>query len=234
MSLHLKSRTQSPPGGFIVKIGKLPEQQFWSFSEAVAWYQNIARANPALKLSTDPHAVASIVDQQNALRVSNIPGASSYLIYPTKGGPVQSPTKKTWSPGRLKPGVLAAGDNLKTAASGMGILFDWILSGSPPVVPELASQRAQTCVACPQNSGGHWWMDAPAEIIREMLSKQPGPKLETPYDDKLLTCQICQCKNSLKIHLPLETIVAKTKPETMAKFPPNCWLVTEIHAPDVG
>jgi len=231
MSLHLKSRTQCPPGGFIVKIGKLPEQQFWSFNEAVQWYLNIAQANPSLKLSTSRAAAESLIDQQNALRVRLIPGAESYLQDGVKGGPVQSPTKKAWSPGRLAPGVVAVANEIRIAASGAGILMDWLLSGAPAVAPELANERALTCVACPQNAGGHWWSEAPAETIRELLSKRAGPKLETPHDEKLLTCQICQCKNSLKLWLPIKTIVAKTKPETMAKFPSDCWIVKETQPP---
>jgi hypothetical protein len=231
MSLHLKSRTQCPPGGFIVTIGKLPEQQFWSFSEAVAWYQNIARANPAMKLLTDPAAVASFIDQQNAIRVSLIPGAAAYLQDSMKGGPVHSPTKKAWSPGRLSPSVSAAAADIKTAAAGMGLLMEWLISGSPSVAPELAEQRALACVACPLNAGGHWWTEAPAETIRALLSKRAEPKLETPHDDKLLTCKVCQCWNSLKVHVPMETIAGKTKPETMAKFPPNCWIVKETQPP---
>ena len=77
-----------PPNGFILRFRKLKaEQQFWSFTAAVAGYTSVAVANPRLGLPTDPVTVGNIVDEQNAARVALIPGASSYVVQ-VEGDPV--------------------------------------------------------------------------------------------------------------------------------------------------
>ena len=64
MAMRLKSRTECPPGGFIVTLSQLPpkdrDRTFWSFAEAVGWFQGVARDNPRLNLPTDPAKIASI------------------------------------------------------------------------------------------------------------------------------------------------------------------------------
>ena len=210
MAFRLKSRTECPPGGFIVTIAQLNQtRQFWSFREAVDWYLAIATSNPAQRLPTDPATIANFIDQQNALRVMTIPGADIYLMQ-QKGGPELSPSKKV-PLGNLPSRVAAAAADIRTAAAGTAVVLDWLLSGGKPVHPDLASARAAICVECPKNVPGSWFTVAPAETIRATLSARSDLKLETPHDPKLQSCSACLCLLKLKIWCPPEYIIAHTK-----------------------
>ena len=224
MSVRLKSRTECPPGGFIVTISQLNQtKQFWSFREAVDWYLGIATANPALHLPTDPAKIANFIDQQNALRVMTIPGAEIYL---QKGGQEQSPSKKV-PLGNLPSRVAAAATDIRTAAAGTAVVLDWLLSGGKPVDADLASARAAICAECPKNVPGSWFTVAPAETIRATLSARSDLKLETPYDAKLQSCDACKCLNRLKVWCPVEHIVKHTKADVWDRLDPLCWMLNE-------
>src|SRR5208282_5629965 len=114
MAIRLKSRTECPPGGFVVTIAPINQtKQFWSFTEGVSWFQGIATSNPALKLPTNPGSIADFIDQQNALRMLTIPGADAYLAQ--KGGPDQlTETKKV---SLFKP-IVAVGDKIRQLSAG--------------------------------------------------------------------------------------------------------------------
>lgn len=134
------------------------------------------------------------------------------------------PTFFERSRSRLPEGVVAAAINLKRAAQGTAVVLDWLTSGGKPVAAELAEKRAAICVECPKNVDGSWYTVAPAELIRNTLESRKDLVLRTPYDDRLKSCDVCKCLNRLKVWCPMEHIVNKTKPETMAEFPKHCWI----------
>lgn len=121
--------------------------------------------------------------------------------------------------------VLDAAGNIKRAAAGTAVVLDWLTSGGTPVAQELANKRAAICIGCPKNVEGSWFTQAPAEIIKAALEARKDLVLVTPSDAALKSCDVCKCLNRLKVWCPLSHIVAKTKSEIMAEFPPACWIV---------
>lgn len=191
-----------------------------TFGQTVAQIIKHRKGNPAItakfQLATDPKKVAWELETFTRKRL---------------GIPEDAPVPFPGSPSQLPSGsAAAAGDRhsavwgIKRAAAGTAVVIDWLMSGGKPVVQELANKRAAICAACPKNVPGAWYTTAPAEIIRATLSARSDLKLETPDDVKLKSCDVCRCLNRLKIWCPLEYIVAHTKPDVLAEFPPNCWI----------
>jgi hypothetical protein len=120
--------------------------------------------------------------------------------------------------------VAGVAADIKTAARGTAVVLDWLTSGGKPVPQETANQRAQICSGCAFNVAGSWFTVAPAELIRETLEARSDLKLETPYDDKLQSCDVCKCLNRLKVFCPIEHILSRTPPDLMAEFPEWCWI----------
>jgi hypothetical protein len=174
------------------------------------------QANPAItakfKLSTDPAAI-----EQELIAYQQARGAL----------PQTAPTFFAQSSSRLPQRVVAAAVHIRRAAQGTAVVLDWLTSGGKPVAQELAEARAKICVACPKNVPGEWYTTAPAELIRATLSARSDLKLETPYDDKLQSCDVCRCLLRLKAFCPLDHILKGTKSEIMAEFPETCWIKCE-------
>jgi hypothetical protein len=180
----------------------------------------VRKANPAISakhgLSTDREVV-----RQELTAFQQARGALPMPTQPVFFSPQQS---------RLPSRVVAAAAEIKTAAKGTAVILDWLTSGGKPAAPELATARAKVCSECPHNQDGSWFTVAPAELIRATLSARSDLKLETAYDDKLKSCNICRCLNRLKPHVPLQHIKGHTAPEIMAAFPESCWIKMEIKA----
>lgn len=132
-------------------------------------------------------------------------------------------------PSSLPARVLGAAAGIKIAAHGTAVVLDWIQAGGDPVTQELAEKRAEICVACPKNVVGAWYTTAPAELLKSAIKgwqqlKGSDFAFETAQGDKLKSCDVCKCLMRLKCFCPLPHIVAKTRPEIMGAFPPNCWV----------
>ena len=224
MAVRLKSRTECPPGGFIVTISALNlTQTFWSFVEAANWFAGIARANPFLKLPATPDAIASYIDQQNAIRCLGIPGADIYVIQ--KGGPAQNlETKKATL---LKP-LVAVGEKIKQLAAGAVLLEDWQGDDCPTVPPAESARRAAVCVTCPQNGQGdltRWFASFASEAIRHRIEAAQKLALKTPSDARLGVCEACTCPLRLKVHVPISYITEHLTPASRADLDPRCWIL---------
>jgi len=210
------SRSQTPPKGWVFFQ---PQTGWWvpnpvsnTFDQTVQLIIKHRRANGAItaqhRLATDYASVANELDTYTRMRL-NIP-----LAAPPKSVP---PTPSV-------PGVVGAAADIKRAAQGTSVVLDWLMSGGAPVEQALANRRAEICVECKKNEPGSWYTVAPAELIRTTLSARSDLKLETPFDDRLQSCKVCKCLMRLKVWTPLSFIVEKTKPETLAEFPSNCWI----------
>jgi hypothetical protein len=135
----------------------------------------------------------------------------------------------------------AARQSSFNAVNGALILKDWIGDGGVPVADSLAKARAKVCVEdCSdpaREETGHFHNRPPgffskisaavADAILEQRREKTGLGLAVPDEDKLHTCDICQCHNPLKVWVPMDVIKNRTSLETMAKFPKHCWMVTE-------
>ena len=110
------------------------------------------------------------------------------------------------------------------------ILTDWLGEGGKPVHPGLAETRSHTCEICPQNRDPRWWeaaTDLAAESMRAYLEHKNSLYYTVTNEADLGMCRVCGCCLPLKIHVPLKHILENTKPETIGKFPDNCWIKTE-------
>lgn len=137
--------------------------------------------------------------------------------------------------------VAAVAADIKTAAQGAAVVLDWLTSGGPSVAQELAEKRAAICTGgdnwvddqgqkqtrCRFHVEGSWYTVKPADLIKSTLEARKDLTLETPLDDQLKSCGVCKCLMRLKVWVPIDYIAHNTRPETMAQFPPHCWIKCE-------
>lgn len=128
-------------------------------------------------------------------------------------------------------------EQLKRDAAALPLLKDWLGEGLTPVDQALAEQRAQVCRSCRENVEPGWWDRvklAVAEIIRKEIEIKRKMGVRVEDEETLAMCSVCGCCLILKIHVPLHHIKAHTPEDTMAKFPPWCWIKKELAgiAPD--
>lgn len=137
--------------------------------------------------------------------------------------------------------VHIAAERISNVADGSLILKDWLGDGAVPVPPEQAQNRADVCIrgveghACPHNKDGFEPIEEAAEFIRRQVEQKNQLQLSVEGEEQLKTCQICWCHLPLKVHVPMEHILAQTTEKMAAKFqeqaPPNCFMLTENQTP---
>jgi hypothetical protein len=215
----------TPPGGWQMR---LPELGNWTIQHPIANTLNqtvlevvkARKANPAItakfQLSTNPEAVKAEVIRFNRKRLGLNPDGTP--------PPFQESRSNS-----LSVAVGVAAENLKRAAQGTAVGLDWLGAGGIPVAQELAEKRAAICVACARHVPGDWYVTAPAELIAKAIEAWKSLtgkafKFETAQGDNLKSCDVCKCVQRLKVFVPLEHILAKTKPAVMAEFPAACWI----------
>lgn len=186
-----------------------------TFDQTVQQIITHRRNNPAIvaghNLSVDPVAVGNELEAFTRQRLG-IP------LEPT--GPKQPPVRTL--PESVRASVAAVG----RLAEGLALLLDW-LPTHKTVSPEFATRRASICATCPKNSTRPFaksFTKPVSEKIRKMIEAKDDLNLATPYDAELEVCEVCLCPMKLKVHVPLDEILAKTKPGTLAEFPPHCWI----------
>ena len=119
---------------------------------------------------------------------------------------------------------------LQNVAGGSEVLVDWLASGAEAVPIVLAEKRAAICVKCPLN--GHGGLEQiftlpVAAAIRGALNLRREMRLETKSDDKLGTCEACDCPLKLKVHLPIDRIWTGLSDQQKASLDPGCWIPPE-------
>lgn len=210
---------------------KFPSNGGWKFRQP----QFGAWTNPMAMVGFDASVKEIIKVRERNLAITRKHGLStSYPVVSEellkynamiRGIPIQgSPSFFQQSSSRLPARVVAAVADIKRAAQGTAVVLDWLQSGGPPVAQDLANKRAAVCVACPRNVPGHWYTEAPAEIIKASLEARKDLSLATPHDASLKSCDVCKCLMRLKVWTPLDFIVKNTRPEVLGEFPPHCWI----------
>jgi len=219
------SRSQFPNGGwkfFQPQTGWwAPSPMMHTFDQTVQQIIMHRRNNPAVVashgLSLDPVAVGNELENFTRQRLGIPMEANSPKMPPVRTLP-QSVRESVVAVGRM--------------AEGIGLLMDWLPQGKT-VSPDLAERRAGICARgvnggrCPKNDKSpltDWFAKPVAEKLQKMVEARKDVKLETPYDAELGTCTVCLCPMKLKAHVPLDNIIAKTKPGTLAEFPAHCWI----------
>lgn len=221
MSVSLKDRYKSPPGGFKYTQAETGwSQTWWDFEQACKDIHNHRLGNPRFNLSTNIDSIRQELDNVNALRCLSIRGGDIYVIQGSSDPPKSSPPH-----GGLRAAVGAA-------ASGLGTLGAWLGKGGIAVAKELSNARAGVCAKCPKNGKGDWtrFFTVPGAYgIKRDLERRNRMKLKTDFDDELGVCSACLCPLKLKCHTPLIDIVEHMTDEVKKDLDPNCWILHENH-----
>ncbi len=219
---RLKSREKFIPGGFkfYQPETKWQSPPFASFNTIVGGLVAHRQANPFLTQKhgwpVDPVQVAEEVDAYNAMMCQRM-GWTDYFI---EGGP-DSPLSQP--PHRHH--LLVQSQRL---AAGAKTLVDWIKDGSEAVPAELANKRAEICAGCPKNGTADltsWFTMPVSQAIKAAISLRKDWNLSTPFDDKLGVCDACACPLHLKIHMPLDRILARLTDEVKRDLDARCWIL---------
>lgn len=240
----LKSRLEAPPGGFWVSVPEARyNQQFWDFQSAVSALMRLIQSNPGIRsrfpqLPRDRAAAETYVDQQNAMRVSAINGAGSYITttatnvaaqsLPPPSFPRPQHPAKSWpsAAGESKPASKAP-SWFAQLGTGIKTIADWLGQDGKPVAAEVSERRAAVCAICSLNKQGDLltvFTKPAANLIRRQLEERKQLKLSTSKDALLGVCSACGCPLKLKLHVPLEIIKAHTPSEQEGNLDPGCWI----------
>lgn len=188
-------------------------------------------ANKRFNLSVDPAHVEWEMDVFNSKRLEAMPRMAHFLLPPESQAAAPPSFPK---PQRLAEGVAA----VKRTAVGIGVVAEMFGEDISPVALELAEKRAAICAGasdaekCPKNIRGNLLQRFTAEAVKGFqftLSVIKEMDLKTSVDSKLGTCSACECPLPFKVHVPLKTIEKNTSAETMNKFDPRCWILSEIN-----
>ena len=215
-SMQLRNRQRQIPNGIRFYIPQTkwvaPGGSFSTIVDAVIAHRKL---NPWLKQSIDRTTVENEVDQFNA----NLCAQMGWHDYITGGDP--SPPL---------PPAPSIGQRLAAVGAGAKVVVEWIASKEEAVPAEKANARAAVCAKCPMNEKGDLLsiFTVPAtEAIRLALSQRSGWNLSTPDDYRLGVCNACDCPMRLKVHMPIDRIRSKLKPEQKARLHASCWIPTE-------
>lgn len=220
--LKLKNHTEFVPGGYIFVDAPISDRPmgelYWDFETLCQNVRARRLANPRFQLATDIAAIKVEVDAQNAMRLFSMPNMEHFYINET--GPAPSFPRPRWS---QRGGVVRAANT----AAGTALLADWLGDGGKPVDATEAERRAQVCVKCPKNDLGDFWtriQAAAASRLKQLMEMKAGMNLKTSADDKLMSCQACDCWNPLKVWVPMPYVQKHTSDETKAKLDASCWI----------
>jgi hypothetical protein len=220
----LKNRNQQIPGGFKFYQAETSwnAPDWRSFETIVLALIDHRKGNPyATKKHgwrSDYEGVAAEVDAYNA-KLCQANGWSDFIIEASPDPPKLPP--QHWA------GAGVVG-HVKRSAAGIKLVMDWLGSGLKPVPAELSEKRAAICAVCPMNAAPSLLQKLEGmavENVKLLIEVKNDMTLRTSFDAKLLTCQACDCKNELKVHAPLEHILANTSEEVKGKLHESCWIL---------
>ncbi len=226
---HLKSRTAHPPYSFrfLQPEAGQTDEFVGSFNYVVEQVIRLRQANPFLcerhGWSTEVAAVEAEVDAYNTARCI-AGGWLDFVVMDDQPVPdYQMAQKKTTAPGFFK----SVAGNANRIAAGVGLLYDWIGPTAKAVPEELAEKRAATCVACPLNGKGgvlDFFVAEAAKVIHTQLQIRTEMSLKTSLDSQLGICKACSCWTPLKVHVPMEFIMARMPDDVREKLDEKCWI----------
>lgn len=197
-----------------------------SFNFCCEQLQMARMANPFLcerhGWSTELRDIENEVDAYNAARCI-AHGWTDWVWPDDPAAPVA-----TYTPPHEKKKRVPVVAGVKRVAAGVALLLEWLGSGGKAVDPVLAEKRAAVCADCPKNDGGDWkayFTEPVAAKIRTQLEIKQDLQLRTAYDERLTVCSACDCPLKLKVHAPMEHILAHTSEDTKTRLDPRCWIL---------
>lgn len=220
MNNKLITKKTLPPGGWIYEQegASKPFAGMVSFSETANAILAFRKANK-LKRAT-PVEVAEDLESFTCQRLPQL--CSNF------DGVKKKPTRQEEI--RTQSLVVRAASRLKSVSE---ILADWLGEGGKPVDSSLSEGRAAICAACPYNKpySNFSITSMAAKTIKSFMDAKNKLSLTTPHDEKLGNCEICGCDLALKVHVPIENVMAGTDDGLLQLFPDGvCWIRTERNA----
>jgi hypothetical protein len=231
-----KSTERHPPGGYQFLQAEFGQKKPFTGSLDYVTQAVIVqrKANKFLSdkhgLATDYQTVRQEVMDYN-IRRCIAHGWTNFLSYtsvptPSQGQPESEPVGEKKTP--VVSSLANAVGGVKKVAAGVGALIDWLGSGGKPVASKLSDTRAGICARCPQNGSGgisEYFTVPAAKLIQLQLEMKNDLKLVTKSDDQLGVCKACLCPLKLKVHAPLEHILAHTSEKIRNDLDQNCWIL---------
>lgn len=223
---RLKNRNAFIPNGFRFTQPETGWQvpKNLSFEAGVQALIAHRKGNAALgkkhKWATDYANVANEFDAFNAA-VCEVHGWEEFILQEATSFPKLSP------PPQLEGAAPAVGA-VRKAAAGIKAVTEWLGSGLRPVHADVANKRAAVCASCPQNQEGNFWQRIDAVVaaqLKSLVEVKNEMELKTPHDQALKSCAACDCWNPLKVHVPMEHILANTSERVKAKLDSRCWIL---------
>lgn len=236
---RLKNPMEHPPGGFQFLQPQILKEPITGFSkrDLAQKIVNLRLGNRAITAqygwATDLEKVEVEVEEQNAARC--IAHGWNAFVADSPGPPTISFPRPQSLLGR----AAAVGNAIKRPMVGVGAVKDWLGQGLKAVDPAISTRRASVCAECPQNDLDlQGWLEKVegriAEEIRSLLVVKDDLKAETPHDDKLGMCRVCNCVLTLKVQAPFDIVLKKTNSATMeahravrTQSGKQCWVSTE-------
>jgi hypothetical protein len=230
MEPRLLNRLRQIPNGFVfiqsqtgwdsVKVlGKHP-----SFDRLVDAIVAHRKGNPWVchkhQLVTDRLAVAEEVDLYNA-KICQAHGWTDFIVNTDASPPKSLPQLPEGG------GAVAA---VKRSTAGIKLVVDWLGSGLKPVPINIAERRAAICLKCPLNQESNFWQRigaVAAQQVKKLLEVRNDLNLRLANEDKLFSCQACDCWINLKAFSNLDHIIEHTSEEVWQRLDPNCWMLSE-------
>ena len=147
----------------------------------------------------------------------------------------KNPLAESSSPRHILKGIVKLAQGVGNAVKGASTLLDWLGDGGKPVPQELSQTRANVCINCVHNQPGHGAAKLTGPIalaIHAQLIERKNLGVKIVGEEKLATCDICQCALLLKVHVGIEHIIAHMSNEAIKAQPDYCWIFTEAAAHD--
>lgn len=222
-AIHSHKLNAFPPGGWFFREPKTGWRTGGTGTDYATTVQAIMthrKANPVLGISSDQAtAEVDLQDFTAARLMSDAPGVAHEWVI---SGEFDVKKKSPSFSKRMAKAVGRVAKRVGNDIEGARVLFEWFGQGSRPVDLGAATRRAYCCSRCPRNDlKPRIFETTIANAIREQVGAKSDMRLETAYDPKIGTCDVCGCHLGLKIWVPLENI------STDHPFPSNCWIVTE-------
>ncbi len=224
----LKDRDRFPPGAyqFVIPEVGMKKPLEGSFRFVVGEIIKIRRANPFLAekfaWSTNWDTVSNELEAYTVARC-RAHGWNEWLVED------EAPFIAAHADDGSKKNKWGDAVGVRRIAAGIAILIDWLGAGGVPVAQDLSQRRAGVCSTCPKNDPkGDWksFFTAPvAEKIRVQIEMKNDLRLKTAHDEKLGICMGCDCPLTLKVHTPLDHILAHTSDGVRARLDPRCWVL---------
>src|SRR5262245_1766581 len=224
--MRLKSRTRFPPHQFQVLLPEIGMATPFegSFNEVVDHFAKIVLKNPALAAKhgwpTDRETQEEWIDEREAQRMV-AHGWLNFVDF-NAGEPVAQ--KKT-SQGLLDRAGGAAG-SVKSAFTTYAEMFG---PGGTVVDALEANRRAAICVMCPLNNTKSTLVQrftkAVATQIMGLFGMLKDMDVRTDYDERLGTCEACDCPMRAKVHVVADRIKKEMPAGQIAKLHANCWII---------